>query len=421
MCNTNTTILQLSRSYGPYQLPPPDVGIVRDPPSQRHHDPRWNVLVGAFCMCLRPSLAADQAQRDARACIFVAVVHCSDAPSALRCSVLALDDSIFSDDANYNKTPPTAPVILTPPLYTSQVLASTDATEVATVVRGLRSMDACLAPWISTQYCWLDFGKTWDMANSAKLQAWCHQNYAANGAVVLLDISIRTLVANESERSRLWWLAVQRSRQATSERDEVMHWRGWDVTVFTPDWQNYKSIRLVDTFDAQNAFGMTYAMNVGSKSNVATLGSHGRLFGGGDCAFRIFRQTIGPIGFVDVKVVTAPRSLVELLLSVKDIYLKYKSFKVDLQFPYVPAAWTTNDSAHRHDQTLAVGGNLLCDNTNTKTPLADGLAVFSGTWACNSILTETIVSGTLPRLLSVLGVNLIGQSELGATADAIRG
>ncbi|ETV72202.1 hypothetical protein H257_12677 [Aphanomyces astaci] len=301
MCNTNTTILQLSPSYGPYQLPPPDVGIVRDPPSQQHHDPRWNVLV------------VTRLQRDARACIFVEVVHCSDAPSALRCSVLALDDSIFSDDANYNNTPPTAPVILTPPLYTSQVMASTDATDVATVVRGLRSMDACLAPWISTQYCWLDFGKTWDMANSAKLQAWCHQNYAANGAV------IRTPVANESERSRLWWLAVQRSRQATSERDEVMHWRGWNVTVFTPDWQNYKSIRLVDTFDA--------------------------------------------------------------------LELKYKSFKVDLQFPCVLAAWTTSDSAHRHDQTLAVGGNLLCDNTNTKTPLADDLAVFSGTWACNSILT----------------------------------
>ncbi|RHY00788.1 hypothetical protein DYB36_012990 [Aphanomyces astaci] len=64
---------------------------------------------------------------------------------------IALDDHIFVDDANYSSVLATAVGVSMPPLYVSQIKLA-DATKLAAVVRGLRHVDAYLAPWIATQY-----------------------------------------------------------------------------------------------------------------------------------------------------------------------------------------------------------------------------------------------------------------------------
>jgi hypothetical protein len=56
------------------------------------------------------------------------------------------------------------------------------------VVAGLRHMDSCLVPWISTAYCYVDFHHKWEMANSAARQARCNKHMKSNGAVYLESI-----------------------------------------------------------------------------------------------------------------------------------------------------------------------------------------------------------------------------------------
>ncbi|KAG9409806.1 hypothetical protein AC1031_020115 [Aphanomyces cochlioides] len=91
--------------------------------------------------------------------------------------VVALDNPIFIDTFNYSISLPTVVTVNMKAPYAS-IVASTDGTDLKIVIPGLRNMDACLTPWIATQFCWLDFTKQWEMANSAARQARCAKTYA---------------------------------------------------------------------------------------------------------------------------------------------------------------------------------------------------------------------------------------------------
>ncbi|RHY13745.1 hypothetical protein DYB32_010903, partial [Aphanomyces invadans] len=190
---------------------------------------------------------------------------------------VALDDAQFVDGANYSISLPKAVSVAVPPLYVSQVL-TTDATEIGMAVRGLRRMDACLAPWISAQYCWLDFGKTWEMANSAQRQRRCNQNYTTNGAVYLesvlrnvdadqldscwgtsLDIAFATPL-RATDKGRQWWVTTRSADIPVA--DEVAYWQSAGVATYTVNWQNYKTVGIIDTFNIKNAFGFEYPMTL---------------------------------------------------------------------------------------------------------------------------------------------------------------
>ncbi|KAG9398772.1 hypothetical protein AC1031_014089 [Aphanomyces cochlioides] len=95
---------------------------------------------------------------------------------------ILIDDDKYIDGKDYSIKSSISAKFM--PLYVSQVL-TTDATDLITAIRGLRNMDACLSPWISVQYCWLDFNKTWEMANSIVRQARCAKRYTTNAAVHL--------------------------------------------------------------------------------------------------------------------------------------------------------------------------------------------------------------------------------------------
>ncbi|KAH9150257.1 hypothetical protein AeRB84_006868, partial [Aphanomyces euteiches] len=100
---------------------------------------------------------------------------------------ISVSDTKFIDDANYTiDLSPGVPIIMKP-LYVSQILLD-DGVDLGVVIRGLRVMDACLAPWISSQYCWLDFEKKWEMANSLTRLIRCTSNYSTNAAVYLESV-----------------------------------------------------------------------------------------------------------------------------------------------------------------------------------------------------------------------------------------
>ncbi|KAF0685284.1 Aste57867_22790 [Aphanomyces stellatus] len=142
-------------------------------------------------------------------------------------------------------------------------------------IQGLRSMNGCLAPWIFTQYCFVDFNQQWEMANSATRQMRC-QAMTSNGAVfleaVIRNIDVRTFtecwglgfdmaIATELRRTQAGqaWLTNVQSSDQLSIADEATRWRTmYGIRHFKTQWQNFKKIGLVNTYAVVNMFGLTY-------------------------------------------------------------------------------------------------------------------------------------------------------------------
>ncbi|OQR89003.1 hypothetical protein ACHHYP_06525, partial [Achlya hypogyna] len=185
-----------------------------------------------------------------------------------------LDSSRYGDTTDYSTA---STLVAYSPLYPSIVQYQV-ASDVILAIRGLRTMDACHVPWISTQYCWLDFDQRWPMANSLRRQERCQQRYATNGAIYL-EAPLRNLnwavfgtcwgdsfdVAFAMDLRRdatgtSWLASVQQN--SMPEADEAMHWHRFGITSYTTQWQNYKSIGLTDTIAVENAFGFQYSLTL---------------------------------------------------------------------------------------------------------------------------------------------------------------
>ncbi|RHY87535.1 hypothetical protein DYB35_008738, partial [Aphanomyces astaci] len=159
------------------------------------------------------------------------------------------------------------------------------------IVIGIRSMDGCKVPWISTQYCWVDFQQRWAMARSEARQLRCDTAYAANGAVYFESMA-RNL--NWNQFNRCWgdafdvairydlnasdagldWLPASvdstrgsstsstSSSSRTSVSDEVGYWSREGIRHFTMQWQNFKSVGVAEYFQVVNAFGVAYDLTL---------------------------------------------------------------------------------------------------------------------------------------------------------------
>ncbi|KAG9398843.1 hypothetical protein AC1031_014161 [Aphanomyces cochlioides] len=392
---------------------------------------------------------------------------------------ISLSDHKFLDDANYSIGSSGQIGTIVKQLYSSLVL-STDGTDLATVIHGLRSMDGCLAPWISSQYCWLDFDKRWEMANSAARQIRCANNYSTNAAVYLesvlrnvqlpqlrscwgtsLDIALGAPLKN-LPNGTTWWMSVQSAK--IPEDDELKYWHSFGMTTYATDWQNYKSIGIIESFNIRNAFGLSYRMALkhtnGSFNLVAQTsmkmywsfasdlwavtdpstsvygaslirqdGSfafinrsmeslliengtlrNSELTSGG--ALSAFRETIGPFGFVDLKRVPVPPSMLAFSVYFMDIAAQLRIESTDfatfwigrpqlLETWYMPPPWLETNAPK------VIGGNLLC----REVPRADessGLYLLTGaSSACGTSVGEQIRIPRLSNLFALVGANLV--------------
>ncbi|CAK4921403.1 unnamed protein product [Aphanomyces euteiches] len=353
---------------------------------------------------------------------------------------VTVTDTKFMDDANYTTSLPTAVAVNMKPLYASQIMG-TDALDMATTIHGLRVMDACLAPWIATQYCWLDFGKKWEMANTAIRQIRCGTNFSTNAAVYLESVlrnvqwprlrscwgtSIDTALGNPLNRlpnGPAWWSAVQ--SVTTSEADELAYWQSSGVTSFATDWQNYKTIGIIDSMkmywgfasdlwavmsttnymygaglirqDAQFAFS-----NLSMESVLIQNGTIAQsdLTSGG--AYSVFRRIFGPFGSVDLKRVQVPKSVLDFSLQFQDTLAQLRVGSYDFSngilnlptittFAYFPPPWVNNPNI-----TSTVGGNLLCNEVPAYGMTSGQLLLSGFTSSCGSILGDFITySATL--------------------------
>ncbi|ETV79662.1 hypothetical protein H257_06915 [Aphanomyces astaci] len=273
------------------------------------------------------------------------------------------------------------------------------------------------------------------MANSVARQARCASKYATNRAVYLeavlrnvqwatlqscwgrsLEIAIAAPLRSSSDGSA-WWTSLEST--VTSELDEVAVWHTHNISTFDTDWQNYKSIGIIDTYNIQNAFGFSYPMtlkhtngtfqlnaqtsmkmywafasdlwavtdpstfifgkslvrqmgqfafaNVSMESVVLQNGTAAQVESG---AFATFRDTIGPFGSVDVKHVAVPPSVVRFVLHVKDTMTRLRTKSLSLsaeysamydpsEFCYIPASWFESGQVH------GAGGKIMCPESTT--------------------------------------------------------
>ncbi|OQR88008.1 hypothetical protein ACHHYP_07706 [Achlya hypogyna] len=157
----------------------------------------------------------------------------------------------------------------------------TTLTTLTGAIGGLRNLDACDAPWVFTQYCYLDFDRRWPMANSVRRQQRCAA-MIANGAVFLESL-LRNVHWDDFQRcwgnafdigfvSELQHTVDGRLFLATlgvtwlSVPNEAAHWASFNVTEYALQWQNYKAIGIVSTYSVVNAYGAAYPFTLASTS-----------------------------------------------------------------------------------------------------------------------------------------------------------
>ncbi|KAF0688655.1 Aste57867_19725 [Aphanomyces stellatus] len=149
-----------------------------------------------------------------------------------------------------------------------------ELTSLENAVSGLRSTDSCSVPWIFTSYCFVDFQQRWEMATTDARQQRCHA-LVSNGALflesVLRNINYNNFhgcwgaeyengIAHELRRSQNGriWLAEIEANVVASLLDEVAVWKFHRIEYFKTQWQNYKSIGLVNTYSITSALSLSY-------------------------------------------------------------------------------------------------------------------------------------------------------------------
>ncbi|KAF0683092.1 Aste57867_24780 [Aphanomyces stellatus] len=194
-------------------------------------------------------------------------------------SRLRLDDPKWSTiDVNYSDS--TLQIALSSPWYGAS-LQFEILSDMRMSIQGLRRSDGCQAPWIFSQYCWVDFDRRWPMAVTAARQDRC-QAGTSNGALYLEAVLRNTdwdafhrcwapafdvAFGNELRSSvdGLAWLAQTRTNQDSIDA-EVATWTRAGLSHYTVQWQTFKFPGLVNTYAIENAFGVGYPLTL-SHSN----------------------------------------------------------------------------------------------------------------------------------------------------------
>ncbi|OQR88669.1 hypothetical protein THRCLA_10169 [Thraustotheca clavata] len=342
-------------------------------------------------------------------------------------TLLHLDDPAYSDTKLYNSS---TTLVTSVAHYNSMIYYET-LSSIGSAIAGLRATPAQSTPWLFTQYCWVDFKRTWEMANTHARQQRCLK-YKENGAVYLeamlrntrwyeLDLrwgdAIKAGIMNAlflTVDGTRWW-SITINIQNTVD-DEILYWKYYEIAYFVLQWQNYKSMGLYDAFTVQSAFGLDYTItlkqskgsynydvetsmkmywafasdlvyigtNVSSKSLLRSssdfiyansslqsiLIKNGTLaptFGNG---FTLFAKEIGPFGSIDMYHVPMSPELLTLHRQFTGLLGTILTTKPDISTSYQNIAVPTLSPAPStwfSNDTFVLGGNILCDPFKTPT------------------------------------------------------
>ncbi|KAF0728967.1 hypothetical protein Ae201684P_003531 [Aphanomyces euteiches] len=142
---------------------------------------------------------------------------------------------------------------------------------------------------IVTQFCWIDFNRTWEVAHTVTRQNRCKARYADNGAVYyepfarLVDwnkwtesygVAFNTTIGNALRKTRAGqdWLA-QTPYSFVNVDAEVEFWRRHGITQYTFQYSNNFEWGELETISLKNAFGTTQAITIKSLAYLNRIGS----------------------------------------------------------------------------------------------------------------------------------------------------
>ncbi|KAF0686976.1 Aste57867_21268 [Aphanomyces stellatus] len=331
-----------------------------------------------------------------------------------------------------------------------------EALSLRVIIQGLQTSDACQLPWIATQLCWVDFNREWELANSIIRQRRC-QDMTANGAVFVESV-FRNV--NLDKLKLCWGDSIENGlfrelRQSTSGRqwmsslghplrpaDEVEYWISMNITQFVVQWQNYKTLGVVETASIQNAFGFNYPLTLKSMRGAYRFESETSMkmyWGWGsdlwsvtqndtrmghrslirssaifafenntaeemlmenqtistpmDAGLDVLRGLVGPFGSIDVIHIGFPPSLLRLYNTFSDEYTASMLANVSAQIPVsgVSQSFISTASKLLKGYTILRGGNILCPKIASNMVSSGGLLLlYSRTLPCENTLSETV-------------------------------
>ncbi|OQR86365.1 hypothetical protein ACHHYP_10625 [Achlya hypogyna] len=332
------------------------------------------------------------------------------------------------------------------------------AASLPAAILGLRSTAPADLPWVFSPYCYLDFKRTRVMAVSVRRQVRCTA-FANNGAVYL-ESALRNTdwgdwVATWSEAftiafgaelaqsnaGRAWLASVMEAAAAwLPVADEAAYWQRYGICVYQLQWQNFKSVGLLNGYSVVNAFGSAYDLTLvslngsyripsqtsykmywglandlaavtrngsgvegrsllrssanyayGNTSLQSVLLQNGTLNAPLGPGLTLVSNVIGPFGAIDLHVVAVPgilqRTVHELVAQLRSVLAAnasavdaYRDITTDLAVWPAPRAWIDADF-------LTYGGSLLCDTILPMSAVgvaAGILALFSFDYGCDT-------------------------------------
>ncbi|KAF0718289.1 Aste57867_1786 [Aphanomyces stellatus] len=385
---------------------------------------------------------------------------------------------------------------LSEPIYVSPMLAPRlqfeSLNSISVAIQGIRHTDPCAVPWIFTQYCWVDFQRQWPMANSNVRQNRCLASNEANGAVYLESVLRNTdwnafttcwgrafelAIGHELNQSLAGqhWLAQVSSMNANSINDEAIHWTTSGIQHYVVQWQNYKTMGLVNTYLIENAFGVQYPMTL-SHSNgsyrMSSQTSFKMYWGWGNdlwaidqnatllsgksllrssanfafantsmlpslvqaatltlplaAAYELVQHQIGPFGSIDMKNVPCPRSAKSFVASALDVIRSSigQTARAAARFGQLstgaaslspfPRTWPKTML-----QWISRGGSILCHEFGS-TNLGFGYTMWTGRLAsCNQASMSILRPTAEVLVMAAMAANLTNSITVGMACSCL--
>ncbi|EQC27632.1 hypothetical protein SDRG_14543 [Saprolegnia diclina VS20] len=242
----------------------------------------WLVLVPSFyyLTLLQPHLANDLFWPNYNASGYqIFVIDLLNALLESTPDASTVDLSLEMVDARYDGVLPNAMVH---PTY-AMALLTTSRSSLEGAIISLRNTSLNSVHWLPTQYCWIDFDKTFELAYTESRQKRCFHRYAANGAVYLeavyRNMDWSAYVAKYGSRnSNLWWAILRGLESSQRGVDwmktvasvstlvpaEVVYWQRAGIEVFHYQWQSVELPGLVETATLLNALGIPTSLTLKS-------------------------------------------------------------------------------------------------------------------------------------------------------------
>ncbi|KDO25673.1 hypothetical protein SPRG_08972 [Saprolegnia parasitica CBS 223.65] len=329
-------------------------------------------------------------------------------------------------------------------------LARYDSVEGA--VEHLRTLGA----YLSTMFCWVDFGRRWEVGHTAARQARCDAMRRANGAVYIeaylrnvdawatIDLSLAVANAVVAQpQGAAWWANVL--APMLSIAGEAAYWHTWQISSFQAQWSNDYQLGLVETIAVRNMLGWDQALTLsaisfadrsalgtslflnpsfsydlwiaqakfGANLNASIVRNAPNYMGDGELqlytgvylatpASVIVHECLGPLTAVDLYLVAPPSALVTALRAVEAAIVVALQDNGDLLAAYASLPSPTLDPAPRawsSSDLVFYGGSPLCLYHPGTTRVSQSFA-FDDT--CNAVVQSQMAVHPMAAMVASL-------------------